>query len=47
MQIGSALEVILLSLGLANRINELKKEKEDAQLEAMANQQLAIKNKKK
>lgn len=44
MQIGSALEVILLSLGLANRINELKKEKEDAQLEAMANQQLAIKN---
>lgn len=31
IQVGSALEAILLSLALANRINTLKKEKEDSQ----------------
>jgi adenylate cyclase len=35
LQIGSALEVILLSLGLADRINVLKKEKEKAQMELL------------
>jgi adenylate cyclase len=34
-QIGSALEVILLSLGLADRINVLKQEKEKAQTELL------------
>jgi signal transduction histidine kinase len=43
-QIGSALEVIILSLGLADRINLMKKEKEEAQSLAMANQRLAIEN---
>ena len=41
---GSVVEVILLSLGLADRINELKKEKEQAQAESLANQRLAIEN---
>jgi len=31
VQVGSALEVVLLSLGLADRINALKREKEEAQ----------------
>jgi len=35
VQIGSALEVILLSLGLADRINVLKQEKEKAQTELL------------
>jgi signal transduction histidine kinase len=35
MQIGSALEVVLLSFALGDRINMYKKEKEDAQLEAL------------
>jgi hypothetical protein len=35
LQIGSALEVILLSLGLADRINVLKQEKEKAQTELL------------
>ncbi|MFH0977033.1 MAG: 7TM diverse intracellular signaling domain-containing protein [Spirochaetota bacterium] len=37
MQIGSALEVILLSLALADRIDIMKKEKEDAQALAIEN----------
>ncbi len=37
MQIGSALEVILLSLALADRINIIRKEKEEAQELAIAN----------
>jgi len=37
MQIGSALEVILLSLALADRIDIIKKEKEDAQALAIEN----------
>lgn len=35
IQIGSALEVVLLSIGLADRINVLKKEKEKAQNELL------------
>lgn len=35
LQIGSALEVVLLSLGLADRINVLKKEKEKAEKEVL------------
>lgn len=35
MQIGSAGEALLLSLALADRINRLKKEKEEAQLQTM------------
>lgn len=35
VQIGSAIEVILLSLGLADRINSLKREKITAQLESI------------
>ena len=37
MQIGFSLEVILLSLGLADRINTLKQEKERAQKEVLEN----------
>ncbi|GAG58205.1 unnamed protein product [marine sediment metagenome] len=37
MQIGSALEVILLSLALADRINIIRKEKEEAQVLAIDN----------
>ncbi len=44
MQVGSALEVVLLSLGLADRINDLKKQNELAQAQALANQRLAIEN---
>lgn len=40
MFFGSALEVILLSLALADRINQLKKDKERLQLEALARQRL-------
>ncbi|WP_108869089.1 sensor histidine kinase [Aquimarina aquimarini] len=35
MQIGSALEVVLLSFALGDRINMYKKQKEDAQLDAL------------
>ncbi|MEM7183913.1 MAG: 7TM diverse intracellular signaling domain-containing protein [Spirochaetota bacterium] len=38
MEIGSALEVILLSLALADRINLLKKEKEEAQKRSLQRQ---------
>ncbi|MCB1190118.1 MAG: response regulator [Leptospiraceae bacterium] len=47
VQFGSILEVILLSLGLADRINELKEQNEKANAEAVANQRLAIENLKK
>jgi two-component system sensor histidine kinase ChiS len=46
-QIGSAMELILFSIALADRINILKKEKEIAQAEALENQKLAIENLKK
>ncbi|MCY7422191.1 MAG: GHKL domain-containing protein [Chitinophagaceae bacterium] len=36
LQIGSAVEALLLSMALANRINIYKKEKENAQLEAIS-----------
>lgn len=36
MQIGTAIEVTLLSLALADKINTLRKEKEQSQLEALA-----------
>lgn len=42
MQVSSALEVVLLSLGLADRINDLKKQNELAQAQILANQSLAI-----
>jgi hypothetical protein len=35
LQIGSAIEALLLSMALANRINLLKKEKEEAQLQTL------------
>lgn len=38
MQIGSALEMLLLSFALAARFNELKREKERAQADALASQ---------
>jgi len=41
-QIGSALEVVLLSLGLADRINTFRHEKEEAQHAALENQKLAL-----
>ncbi len=42
MQIGSGLEMILLSLALADRINIMKKEKDDAQQEVITSQQLMV-----
>ena len=42
VQIGSAAEIVLLALGLADRINTLKREKEFAQAEALQSQQLAF-----
>ena len=42
MQVSSALEVVLLSLGLADRINDLKKQNELAQAQILTNQSLAI-----
>ncbi|MBK8395846.1 MAG: response regulator [Leptospiraceae bacterium] len=44
IQFGSTIEVVLLSFGLADRINELKGQNELAQAEILASQQLAIKN---
>ena len=46
-QIGTTLEVVLLSLGLANRINILKQEREAAREEALRNKTLALDNLKK
>jgi diguanylate cyclase (GGDEF)-like protein len=42
VQVGSALEIVLLALGLADRINVLKREKELAQAAAMRSQQIAF-----
>ena len=42
IQIGSAFEVILLSLGLGDRINVLRNEKEDAQKKIIINQKQAL-----
>lgn len=42
MQIGSALEMLLLSFGLAARFNELKRQKEQAQVQALAAQQQVV-----
>ena len=42
MQIGSGLEMILLSLALADRINIMKKEKEEAQEEVITSQQIMV-----
>jgi diguanylate cyclase (GGDEF)-like protein len=42
VQIGSALEVVLLSMGLADRINSLRREKEQAQGEAMERERTAL-----
>lgn len=42
MQIGSAVEMLLLSLGLAARFNELKRLKEQAQLQALAAQKQVV-----
>ncbi len=44
MQVGSALEVILLSLGLADRINVMRKEKYLAEKEAREASQKALEN---
>ncbi|MBN1113707.1 MAG: response regulator [Oligoflexia bacterium] len=44
MQIGSGLEVVLLAMALAYRINLIRKEKDEAQAEAIANHQMAINN---
>ena len=42
VQIGSALEVVLLSMGLADRINTLRREKEQAQGEAKERERTAL-----
>lgn len=42
MQIGSAVEMLLLSLGLAARFNELKRLKEQAQLQALSSQKQVV-----
>lgn len=42
MQIGSAVEMLLLSLGLAARFNELKRLKEQAQLQALSAQKQVV-----
>jgi len=42
IQIGSGLEMILLSLALADRINIMKKEKEEAQQEVITSQQVMV-----
>lgn len=42
LQIGSGLEMILLSLALADKINIMKKDKERAQQEVIASQQLMV-----
>jgi diguanylate cyclase (GGDEF)-like protein len=42
MQIGSALEMLLLSFALAARFNQLKREKEQAQAETLSSQQRLV-----
>ncbi len=42
LQIGSGLEMILLSIALADKINIMKKEKEDAQQEVINSQQIMV-----
>lgn len=42
IQIGSALEVVLLSMGLADRISTLRREKDAAQAEALGHQQRLV-----
>ena len=42
IQIGSAIQVILLSLGLADRINIMKHEKEEAQLELLQSRKIML-----
>ncbi len=42
MQLGSGLEMILLSLALADRINIMKKEKDDAQQQVIKSQQIMV-----
>jgi len=42
MQIGSGLEMILLSLALADRINIMKKEKDEAQQEVITSQEIMV-----
>jgi two-component system, sensor histidine kinase LadS len=42
MQIGSALEMLLLSFALANRFNQIKQEKAEAQAQALAAQQQLV-----
>lgn len=44
IQVGSALEVMLLSLGLGNKINVLREEKEKAQQSVIESQQLLVNN---
>ncbi len=46
-QVGGAMQMILLSIALADRINILRSEKASAQAEALRNQQLAVENLKK
>ncbi|MBF0120768.1 MAG: response regulator [Desulfobacterales bacterium] len=44
LRIGTVLDIVLLSFALADRINILKKEKENAQVEAINSQKIAIEN---
>lgn len=44
LQIGSGMETILLSIALADRINIMKKEKEEAQMEVIKSQQVMVEN---
>ncbi len=44
LQIGSGFEMVLLSIALADRINIMKKEKEDAQQEVITSQQILVDN---
>jgi len=44
LQIGSAFEMVLLALALADRINIMKMEKEEAQMEVIAKQQQIVDN---
>ncbi len=46
LQIGSAVEVVLLSLAVADRINTITRQAEQAQAEALRQQQLVVKNQK-
>jgi anti-sigma regulatory factor (Ser/Thr protein kinase)/PAS domain-containing protein len=44
LQIGSGLETVLLSIALADRINIMKKEKDEAQQEVIKSQQVLVEN---